>query len=198
MEKVTQKLEQGSPEVLEELGRAIRKIHGTRDPDLEQEVFLRTLKAFRKERRSSIRGHSYGRSPKTRSLTIGGSGRGTVGTPWTNSSTRPPRTRMPNATSIENVVSNNCETGSCDLDATSGDRSTCFTWKAIRFPRSRGFMERRPPRSRWPSTGDGGNWCECFDRTRLTSRASSDFEARQSRNSLISRRTKNGTPRETV
>lgn len=51
MEKVTQKLEQGSPEVLEELGRAIRKIHGTRDPDLEQEVFLRTLKAFRKERR---------------------------------------------------------------------------------------------------------------------------------------------------
>ena len=51
MEKVTQKLEQGSPEVLEELHRAIRKIHGTRDPDLEQEVFLRTLKAFRKGNR---------------------------------------------------------------------------------------------------------------------------------------------------
>ena len=48
MEKVTQKLEQGSPEILEELGRAIKKIHGTRDPDLEQEVFLRTLKAFRR------------------------------------------------------------------------------------------------------------------------------------------------------
>ena len=51
MEKVTQKLEQGSPEVLEELGRAIRKIHGTGDPDLEQEVFLRTLKAFRRVNR---------------------------------------------------------------------------------------------------------------------------------------------------
>ncbi len=48
MEKVTLKLEQGSPDVLNELKRAVQKIHGTRDPDLEQEVFLRTLKAFRR------------------------------------------------------------------------------------------------------------------------------------------------------
>ena len=48
MEKVTQKFEEGSAEVLAQLGRAVRVIHGVRDPDLEQEAFIRALEAFRR------------------------------------------------------------------------------------------------------------------------------------------------------
>jgi RNA polymerase sigma-70 factor (ECF subfamily) len=49
MQKVTQKWELGSADVLKELQLAVLRIHGARDPDLEQEAFLRTLKAFRRE-----------------------------------------------------------------------------------------------------------------------------------------------------
>lgn len=53
MEKVTQKLEAGSVEVLARLQKAVRSIHGKRDPDLEQEAYVRTLEAFRKTTRVS-------------------------------------------------------------------------------------------------------------------------------------------------
>ena len=48
MEKVTQKFERGSSDVLTLLGKAVRTIHGRSDPDLEQEAFIRTLTAFRR------------------------------------------------------------------------------------------------------------------------------------------------------
>ncbi len=49
MKKVTKEFEEGSNEALGLLGRAVRAIHGKRDPDLEQEAFVRTLEAFRRE-----------------------------------------------------------------------------------------------------------------------------------------------------
>ncbi len=50
MEKVTEKLERGDQEILDQIERAVRSVHGQRDPDLEQEAYLRTLKAFRRAR----------------------------------------------------------------------------------------------------------------------------------------------------
>jgi RNA polymerase sigma-70 factor (ECF subfamily) len=47
--KVTFDLEAGEPKAISRLTRAVRAIHGTRDPDLEQEAFVRALKAFRRE-----------------------------------------------------------------------------------------------------------------------------------------------------
>jgi RNA polymerase sigma-70 factor (ECF subfamily) len=51
-EKVTQTFDpdpgERTADALAEVGRAVRAIHGTRDPDLEQEACLRTLEAFRK------------------------------------------------------------------------------------------------------------------------------------------------------
>ncbi len=48
-QKVTFDLEAGEPQAIAQLTRAVRAVHGTADPDLEQEAFVRTLKAFRRE-----------------------------------------------------------------------------------------------------------------------------------------------------
>lgn len=47
--KVTFDLEAGEPHAIARLTRAVRTVHGTADPDLEQEAFVRTLKAFRRK-----------------------------------------------------------------------------------------------------------------------------------------------------
>jgi RNA polymerase sigma factor (sigma-70 family) len=49
--KVTQKIETGNPEVLHRLRRMIVAVNGAVDPDLEQDVFLRVLEAFRQRPR---------------------------------------------------------------------------------------------------------------------------------------------------
>lgn len=49
MKEVTKKIEEGNSDVLRTLARAVHAIHGRRDPDLEQEAFIRTLEAFRKK-----------------------------------------------------------------------------------------------------------------------------------------------------
>jgi len=49
-EKVTRKLEMGNRDVLEQLRRMVAAVNGAVDPDLEQEVFLRVLEAFRRLR----------------------------------------------------------------------------------------------------------------------------------------------------
>jgi len=53
VEKVTHKLETGEREIIERLRRMVLAINGRVDPDLEQEVFLRVLEAFR--RRQNVR-----------------------------------------------------------------------------------------------------------------------------------------------
>jgi RNA polymerase sigma factor (sigma-70 family) len=53
IEKVTRELERGDRQLLEQLRRMVVRMNGTADRDLEQEVFLRVLEAFR--RRSEIR-----------------------------------------------------------------------------------------------------------------------------------------------
>lgn len=50
MRKVTEKLEAGDREVLERIRRVVVALNGGCDPDLEQEVFLRILIAFRRLR----------------------------------------------------------------------------------------------------------------------------------------------------
>lgn len=47
--KVTLELEAGDPSILGRLSSAVRSVHGAPDPDLEQEAFIRTLRAFRRE-----------------------------------------------------------------------------------------------------------------------------------------------------
>ena len=50
MEKVTEQLERGDREVLDQIERAVRSVHGELDRDLEQEAYLRTLEVFRRAR----------------------------------------------------------------------------------------------------------------------------------------------------
>ena len=49
MEKVTQNFNTGKSDALDQLSRVVRSVYGSPHPDLEQEAFLRTFQAFRKQ-----------------------------------------------------------------------------------------------------------------------------------------------------
>lgn len=48
VEKVTRQIEDGHPQVLARLRRMVASLNGAADADLEQEVFIRVLEAFRR------------------------------------------------------------------------------------------------------------------------------------------------------
>jgi RNA polymerase sigma factor (sigma-70 family) len=48
--EVTRKLESGDPEILDRLRRIVVSVNGEADDDLEQDVFLKVLEAFRRRR----------------------------------------------------------------------------------------------------------------------------------------------------